>query len=39
MGIPVKKRWLLGGSSSDWILTTSNWNDSGFWRDNKNWID
>lgn len=32
-------QYLGGGGVSDWILTTGDWNDSGFWRDNQVWID
>lgn len=30
---------LMGSETSDWILATGDWNDSGFWRDDENWVD
>jgi len=28
-----------GGGSSDWLLSTGFWNDSGVWDDTATWID
>lgn len=40
-GIRRRKMGLVSGEdgSSDWILSNGLWNDSGFWRDDENWID
>jgi hypothetical protein len=41
IGITIGTTTTSGGSApvDDWILATGSWNDSGFWRDDKNWID
>tara|TARA_B100000700_G_scaffold308040_1_gene385232 strand:- start:976 stop:1140 length:165 start_codon:yes stop_codon:yes gene_type:complete len=28
-----------GGTPSNWIMATGNWNDAGVWNDSANWVD
>lgn len=42
IGVTINITIITGGGAppvDDWILATGVWNDSGFWRDDKNWID